>query len=171
MSSPLRITPKQFYALAVFCILEGSGNLQDTGEQLKVAAVIVNRTNSPNWSGEFGKGIVDQLFARGQFEVITRFKLDSGDFVSIDKAAKALADAKGRSVEWGKELILAFGRAAASTEAYGKAVKAVAHSTGFRGKNGTNVFRVESPKYDAKELQSKQPSCIMVDWGKEKALF
>lgn len=44
-------------------------------------------------------------------------------------------------------------------------------NTGFRGKNGVNTFRRESPKYDSTGLEAKQPSSIEVDWGKEKPVF
>lgn len=98
MSTPLRIPPKQMYALAVFCILEGSPDMQNVVEQLKVAAVIVNRTHSSNWSTQFGGGLMDQMFAHDkngdQFEIIKRFGLDLGDFASLDTAAKALSAAK-----------------------------------------------------------------------------
>lgn len=152
------------YALAVFCILEGDNTLQDTGEQLKVAAVVVNRLNSSNWTREFGRGLFDQIFARGQFEVQTRFGLDREDFDSYDEAAQALADAKaGISVEWAREHIAVFARAAADPTQYGAAVTAIGSSTGFRGRSGRNVFRQESP-YDDADLASKQPSAIEVAW-------
>jgi hypothetical protein len=177
MASPLRISPNQMYTLAVFCILEGSPDLRNVAEQLKVAAVIVNRTHSSNWSKQFGAGIVDQMFARDarygdQFEIIKRFGLDSGDFVSLELAAKALTEAKpALSQQWSKELVIAFARAAADPAQYGAATKSVGENTGFRGVKGVNVFRRESPKYDQSGLEAKQPSCIMVDWGKETPLF
>lgn len=176
MSTPLRIPPKQMYALAVFCILEGSPDMQNVVEQLKVAAVIVNRTHSSNWSTQFGGGLMDQMFAHDkngdQFEIIKRFGLDLGDFASLDTAAKALSAAKpALSVEWSKTNIIAFARAAADPAQYGAAAKSVGENTGFRGKNGVNTFRRESPKYDSTGLEAKQPSSIEVDWGKEKPVF
>lgn len=177
MTSPQRISPKEMYALAVFCILEGADDLQNTSEQLKVAAVIVNRTHSSNWSSQFGAGLMDQMFARDkngdQFEIIKRFGIDRADFDSLDKAAKALTEAKpALSHEWAKAGIIAFGRAAADPTQYGAAATAVGENTGFRGKKGVgNVFRRESPKYDATGLAAKQPSSIFVDWGKDEPLF
>jgi hypothetical protein len=177
MASPQRISPKEMYALAVFCILEGSPDMHDTAEQLKVAAVIVTRTHSANWSKQFGAGIMDQMFAHDnkygdQFEIIKRFNLDLGDFVSLDAAAKALTEAKpALSLQWSKTHIINFARAAADPAQYGAATKSVGENTGFRGVNKVNVFRRESPKYDSTGLEAKQPSCIIVDWGKEKPAF
>ncbi len=177
MASPQRITPQEMYALAVFCILEGADDLRNTAEQLKVAAVIVNRTHSSNWSKQFGASLMDQMFAADkngdQFEIIKRFGIDRADFASIDSAAKALTEAKpALSLEWAKEGIIAFGRAAGDVTQYTAAATAVGDNTGFRGKKGVgNVFRRESPKYDSTGLLAKQPSNILVDWGKQKPLF
>ena len=171
MPSPKLVSPKDMYALAVFCILEGHGNLSNTPEQLKVAAVIVNRCNSANWTKEFGHGFLSQMFARGQFEVQTRFKLDLHDFDSYEKAAKALSEAKpGISLQWAREHIIVFARAAADPKQWGAAAQAIGDSTGFRGRKGTNVFRKES-KYDSPGLAGKQPSCLLVRWGNERPLF
>lgn len=171
MTSPKLVSPQDMYALAVFCVLEGHGNLSNVPEQLKVAAVIVNRLNSANWTKEFGSGWMDQMFARGQFEVQTRFGLDRADFESYEKAAKALSEAKpGISLPWARELIIAFARAAADPKQYGAAAEAIGDSTGFRGKKGVNVFRKES-KYDSPGLAAKQPSSLVVSWGKDKPLF
>jgi Cell Wall Hydrolase len=152
------------YALAAFSILEGSPNLQDTHSQLKVAAVVINRTNSSNWVREFGRGVTAQLFARGQFEVQTRYGLDTGDFGSFETAAQALADAKpGLSLEWAKTNMIAFMRDAADATKYTAAAAEIGDSTGFRGDGRTNTFRKES-KYDDASIGSKQPSSIVVSW-------
>jgi hypothetical protein len=164
MSTPLRITPGEMYALATFCILEGDNTLQSIHEQLKVAACIVNRMNASNWRREFGAGVLDQLFARGQFEVQPRYGLDRGDFDSFDLASQALADAKaGLSQPWARERIINFIRAAADPAQYGAAARDVGDSTGFRGVRGVNVYRQES-RYDDASIGSKQPSSIEVDW-------
>jgi hypothetical protein len=164
MADPLRLTPGEMYALAAFCILEGDNTLSDTHEQLKVAAVIVNRMNASNWTREFGRGVLDQLFARNQFEVQTRYRLDREDFDSFDAASKALADSKpGLSQPWARERMIAFMRAAADTEQYGAAAGDVGDNTGFRGAGGRNTFRKES-RYDDANLGSKQPSSLVVDW-------
>ena len=164
VANPLSLTPGEMYALAAFCILEGDNTLSDTHEQLKVAAVIVNRMNASNWTREFGRGLFNQLFARGQFEVQTRYNLDRNDFDSLDEAAQALADAKSRlSKDWAREHIISFIRAAADTTKYAAAARDVGDNTGFRGANGRNTFRRESP-YDDRNLSSKQPSSIVVAW-------
>ena len=116
MANPKHLTPEEMYALAAFSILEGSPDLADTHAQLKVAAVVINRTNASNWKREFGSGVLDQLFARGQFEVQTRYGLDREDFGSLDLAAQALADAKaGLSAQWAREKMINFMRDAANT--------------------------------------------------------
>lgn len=165
MSNPPRqLTPAEMYALAAFCILEGSGDLRNTHEQLKVAAVVINRLNASNWVREFGSGLFDQLFARGQFEVQPRYGLDRGDFDSMDLAAQALSDAKpGLSVEWARTNMISFMRDAADPTRYTAAATEVGDSTGFRGVNGVNVYRQES-RYDDANLSSEQPSAIVVSW-------
>lgn len=164
MANPLRITPGEMYGLAVFCILEGDNTLSDTHEQLKVAAVVVNRMNASNWTREFGRGLFDQIFARGQFEVQTRYGLDREDFDSFDEAAQALTDSKpGLSLQWSRERIIAFMRAAENTTTYGAAARDVGDSTGFRGSGGRNTFRRES-RYDDANIGSRQPSSIVVSW-------
>lgn len=164
VSSPRSVTPGEMYALAAFCILEGSPDLSDTHEQLKVAAVVINRTNASNWRREFGNGILDQLFARGQFEVQPRYGLDEGDFASLATAAQALADAKsGLSVEWAREKMINFMRDAADTTKYTAAATDVGDATGFRGNGQTNTFRQES-RYDDADIGSKQPSSLVVSW-------
>lgn len=152
------------YGLAVFCILEGDNTLSDTHEQLKVAAVVVNRMNASNWTREFGRGVFNQIFARGQFEVQTRFGLDRDDFDSFTEAAQALTDSKpGLSLQWSREHIISFMRAAEDTTKYGAAARDVGDSTGFRGSRGRNTYRRESP-YDDANIGSRQPSSIVVDW-------
>jgi Cell Wall Hydrolase len=164
MPTPLRVTPAEMYALAAFCILEGSPDLQNTHEQLKVAAVVVNRMNASNWTSEFGKGVFAQLFARGQFEVQTRYGLDTGDFDSFEKAAQALADAKpGLSLQWAKTNMISFMRDAANPDKYGAAAKAIGDSTGFRGDGRNNTFRKES-RYDEANVSREQPSALEVSW-------
>ena len=164
MPNPLRLTPGEMYGLAVFCILEGDNTLSDTHEQLKVAAVVVNRMNASNWRREFGAGLFDQIFARGQFEVQTRFGLDREDFDSLDEASQALADSKaGLSLQWSREHIITFARAAGDPVKYGAAARDVGDSTGFRGSGGRNTFRVES-RYDDANISSKQVSSIVVSW-------
>jgi hypothetical protein len=171
MADPLRITPGEMYALAAFCILEGDNTLSDTHEQLKVAAVLVNRMNASNWTREFGRGVFNQLFARNQFEVQTRYRLDREDFDSLDEASQALADAKsGLSKPWSRERIIAFIRAAGDTEQYTRAAGDVGDNTGFRGAGGRNTFRKESP-YDDRNIGSKQPSSVVVDWPGGRAPF
>jgi hypothetical protein len=157
MADPLRITPGEMYALAAFCILEGDNTLSNTHEQLKVAAVLVNRMNASNWTG--------------QFEVQTRYRLDREDFDSLDEASQALADAKsGLSKPWSRERIIAFIRAAGDTEQYTRAAGDVGDNTGFRGAGGRNTFRKESP-YDDRNIGSKQPSSVVVDWPGGRAPF
>lgn len=163
-STPLRVPTKDMYALAAFCILEGSPDLRDTHEQLKVAAVVVNRLNSSNWVREFGAGIIAQLFAPGQFEVQTRYGLDLEDFDSFDGAVEALAAAKpSLSKEWARELMISFMRDAADETKYQAAATAINDATGFRGNGITNTFRQES-RWDDDNLSRKQPSSIVVDW-------
>ncbi len=158
------LTPSEMYALGAFCILEGSPELSDTHEQLKVAAVVVNRLNADNWVDAFGSRVFDQLFAPGQFEVRPRYGLDPHDFDSLDEATRALADAKdGLDTGRAEVLMIAFMRAAADPVAYSDAARAVGDNTGFRGSGGRNTFRVESP-YDEADLGSQQPRCILVDW-------
>lgn len=152
------------YALAVFCILEGDNTLSNTHEQLKVAAVVVNRMNASNWTREFGTGLLNQIFARGQFEVQTRFGLDREDFDSFEEAAQALTDSKpGLSLAWSRERIITFMRAASNTTQYGAAARDVGDSTGFRGSGGVNTYRRES-RYDDANIGSRQPSSIEVAW-------
>jgi Domain of unknown function (DUF4157)/Cell Wall Hydrolase len=157
---PLEITEAEMCALAVFCILEGPGDLTNTDEQLKVAAVIINRINSPNWEKEYGDTITGQAFAKNQFEVVKTYGLELGDLDSFDKAAQTLSEAKNINIEESRTNIIAFVRAAADPTQYGAAVKAVGGNTGFRGVENVNVFRRESP-YDATDLASKQPSSIL----------
>ena len=184
MSSPLVISAREMYALAVFCILEGADDLGSTGEQLKVAAVVVNRTNSANWANQFGKGVMDQMFAvatnkktgkqQEQFEVRSRFGLDTGDFDSLEEAVQALVDAKKPrlTAAWAKAHIVDFIRAVGDSAQYGAAAKVVGNNTGFRGKKGVgNVFRreVDNPKWgDDPKVDEKQPSSIIVNWGKDR---
>lgn len=164
MPTPLRVTPGEMYAMAAFCILEGSPDLQNTHEQLKVAAVIVNRMNASNWQREFGRGVLDQLFARGQFEVQTKYGLDRADFDSFEKAAQALADAKpGLSLQWAKTNMAAFIRDAADSTKYTAAATEIGDSTGFRGNGRTNTFRKES-RYDEANVSREQPSSIEINW-------
>ncbi|MEX1362252.1 MAG: hypothetical protein AB1Z98_03955 [Nannocystaceae bacterium] len=164
MATPRTVTTAEMYALAAFCILEGTPDLSNTHEQLKVAAVVINRTNASNWRREFGPGILDQLFARGQFEVQPRYGLDRGDFDSLSEASQALADAKpGLSVEWAREKMINFMRDAANPTNYEAAARDVGDATGFRGNGQTNTFRQESP-YDDDDISSKQPSSLVVDW-------
>lgn len=163
-NAPLQVSTGNMYALAAFCILEGSPDLRDTHEQLKVAAVVVNRLNSSNWVREFGSGILDQLFAPGQFEVQPRYGLELDDFHSLDGATRALAAAKhSLSEQWARELMISFMRDAADPTKYQAAASAVGDATGFRGNGITNTFRQESP-WDDDNLSSKQPSSIVVDW-------
>ncbi|MCA9707102.1 MAG: cell wall hydrolase [Myxococcales bacterium] len=163
---PLKLSPANMYMLAAFAILEGSPDLRNTHEQLKVAAVVVNRTNASNWVREFGAGVQAQLFAPGQFEVQTRYGLDLEDFGSFETAVKAVADAKpGLSEAWARELMLAFMRDAADATKYEAAATEIGDSTGFRGNGSTNTFRKES-RWDDANLGSKQPSSIVVDWPK-----
>lgn len=152
------------YALAAFCILEGAPDLRDTHEQLKVAAVVVNRLNSSNWVRQFGAGIMAQLFAPGQFEVQTRYGLELEDFDSYEGAVKALAAAKpSLSETWAGELMISFMRDAGKEDKYQAAAAAIGDATGFRGNGLTNTFRQESP-WDDDKLASKQPRAITVDW-------
>lgn len=151
------------YALAAFSILEGSPDLSDTKEQLKVAAVVINRINASNWVNEFGAGITAQLFAPGQFEVQPRYGLDLEDFDSFDAAVKAVADAKpGLSEEYAKTLMENFIRDAADETKYTEAASAIGDATGFRGDGVTNTFREES-RWDDDDLGSEQPSSIVVE--------
>jgi hypothetical protein len=184
MSSPLVISAQEMFALAVFCVLEGADSLSDTDEQLKVAAVVVNRTNSANWANQFGRGVMDQMFAvatnkksgkkQEQFEVQSRFGLDTGDFDSFDEAIQALVDAKKPRLtkEWAKQHLIDFIHAVGDADRYGKAARSVGNSTGFRGVKGKgNVFRREVPNAkwgDDPKVDEKQPSSIIVNWGNER---
>lgn len=162
-NSALVVSTRDMYALAAFCILEGSPDLRDTHEQLKVAVVVINRTNASNWVREFGEGITAQLFARGQFEVQPRYGLDHGDFDSKAEAVQAVADAKpGLSVEWATELMDAFIRDAQNATRWQAAAMEVGDATGFRGNGTTNTFRQESP-YDDADISSKLPSALLLE--------
>jgi hypothetical protein len=160
---PLKVQPAEMYALAVFCALEG-GHKNKT-EQLQVAAVITNRMNADNWVKEFGPGVTDQLFARGQFAVFQDYGLDRNDFGSLDQAAQTLAGAKKIPVAEARETILNFIDAADDAQQFGRAARAVGDNTGFRasGDGVSNVYRRESP-YDPKNVGARQPSSIAVNW-------
>lgn len=170
-STPSRELPtKELNTLAVFAILEGPGDLRNTHEQLKVAAVVINRTNSSNWKNDYGPTISDQLFAtdivdgntRHQFEVMPIFGLKRTDFVSLDSATQALSDAKdGFDYDSARDAILNFKRAAADPNQYSAAAEEIGNATGFRGgTDGMNKFRQES-SYDDDALSEKQPGALV----------
>jgi hypothetical protein len=156
MAQPLHLDAEQMRALAVFSILEGAPDLTHVHEQLKVAAVIVNRTNSRNWVSQYGSTIVEQLFAPGQFEVRTRYRLQVSQFKSALAAAKAGVDTRTAT-----DRIRAFMAEAGVAERYTRAAREIGNATGFRGRNGVNRFRRES-RFDDPNLAARQPSHILV---------
>lgn len=163
--APYRVAPAEMYTLATIAALEAGTN--DLSGQMEVAAVVTNRLNASNWTEQFGSSLTDQLFARAsdgyQFKVISNYGINRSDFDSLSEASATLARAKGISTDAARQTIVNFINAAGNPNTFGEAVSSVGDNTGFRGVNGNNVFRRESP-YDPASVGSRQPSAVEVNW-------
>lgn len=161
--SRLVVTNANMHALAVISILEGAANLRDTSEQLKVAAVIINRINSSNWRREFGDTIIDQVMGTSrsgqrQFVVIDHYHVVRSDFDSLAATVARLDTAK--HITYAGEIVEAFVRAIGTPDGYSAARTAVGDKTGFRAGSNGNVFRNES-RYDDSDLATRHPMSVV----------